>query len=171
MSFRRGSAPANLQHYLASTTRTRSVWPPPTSEIARNAFRYARNGEVRFSVELESPQRVEILVSDSGPGISNLEDILDGRYKSDTGMGMGILGTKRLMDEFECHPTSERHHAPAWRNGFPGTACRLTPRARPRTCRRDCDAQGARQSLRGDRAPEPGAAEDAAGAAARQEEN
>src|ERR1700755_1282751 len=62
-----------------------------TSEIARNAFRYAHNGDVRFSVQLESPQQIEILVSDSGPGIANLEDILDGRYKSDTGMGMGIL--------------------------------------------------------------------------------
>jgi signal transduction histidine kinase/CheY-like chemotaxis protein len=71
------------------------------SEIARNAFRYARNGEVDFSVRLESPQQLEILVSDSGPGISNLEDILDGRYKSETGMGMGIIGTKRLMDEFD----------------------------------------------------------------------
>lgn len=72
-----------------------------TSEIARNAFRYARNAQVQFSVRLEHPQQLEILVSDSGPGIANLEDILDGRYKSETGMGMGILGTRRLMDEFE----------------------------------------------------------------------
>src|ERR1700742_1866929 len=72
-----------------------------TSEIARNAFRYARNGNVHFTVQLEPPQRLDILVTDCGPGISNLEDILDGRYKSETGMGMGILGTKRLMDEFD----------------------------------------------------------------------
>ncbi len=63
-----------------------------TSEIARNAFRYARNGDVSFLVHLESPQRLEIVVTDCGPGISNLEDILDGRYKSETGMGMGIHG-------------------------------------------------------------------------------
>ncbi len=72
-----------------------------TSEIARNAFRYADNGNVHFSVYLESPQHLEIVVTDKGPGISNLDDILDGRYKSETGMGMGILGTRRLMDEFE----------------------------------------------------------------------
>jgi signal transduction histidine kinase/CheY-like chemotaxis protein len=72
-----------------------------TSEIARNAFRYARNGVVQFSVHLESPQFMEVLVQDSGPGITNLETILEGRYKSSTGMGMGILGTKRLMDDFE----------------------------------------------------------------------
>ena len=71
-----------------------------TSEIARNAFRYARNGEVTFSIELEFPQRLHITVTDSGNGIPNLNEILDGRYKSETGLGMGILGTKRLMDEF-----------------------------------------------------------------------
>ncbi len=72
-----------------------------TSEITRNAFRYARNGSVQFSLQLESPQQLEIVVTDSGPGISKLEDILDGRYKSETGMGMGIIGTRRLMDEFD----------------------------------------------------------------------
>ncbi|HEX4006797.1 MAG TPA: ATP-binding protein [Acidobacteriaceae bacterium] len=71
-----------------------------TSEIARNAFRYARNGRVEFSVALEEPQSLEVTVSDSGPGIANLEEILAGRYVSDTGMGMGIIGTRRLMDDF-----------------------------------------------------------------------
>ncbi len=71
-----------------------------TSEIARNAFRYAKDGIVRFSLQLEMPQHIEVLIQDSGPGIENLQEILDGRYRSDTGMGMGILGTKRLMDEF-----------------------------------------------------------------------
>jgi len=72
-----------------------------TSEIARNAFRYARNGKVEFAVGLEEPQYLEVTVSDSGPGIANLDEILEGRYKSTTGMGMGILGTRRLMDGFE----------------------------------------------------------------------
>ncbi len=72
-----------------------------TSEIARNAFRYARGGKVTFSVGLEPPQFLEVMVSDSGPGIDNLDEILEGRYKSDTGLGMGIIGTRRLMDQFE----------------------------------------------------------------------
>lgn len=71
-----------------------------TSEIARNAFRYARNAKVTFSLELESPQRLEVTVSDSGSGIANIDEVLEGRYKSTTGMGMGIIGTRRLMDEF-----------------------------------------------------------------------
>jgi len=71
-----------------------------TSEIARNAFRYAGNGKVAFSLDLEQ-QRIEVEVSDAGKGISNLEEVLEGRYRSMTGMGMGIIGTKRLMDDFE----------------------------------------------------------------------
>ncbi len=72
-----------------------------TSEIARNAFRYARGGTVTFSVNLDLPQRLEIALVDAGPGIANLDEIMAGRYRSETGMGMGILGTRRLMDEFE----------------------------------------------------------------------
>jgi signal transduction histidine kinase/CheY-like chemotaxis protein len=71
-----------------------------TSEIARNAFRYAREGEVEFGIELESPQRLHVTIVDSGNGIPNLDEILAGRYKSETGLGMGIIGTKRLMDDF-----------------------------------------------------------------------
>jgi signal transduction histidine kinase/CheY-like chemotaxis protein len=71
-----------------------------TSEIARNAYRYARGGRVTFSLVLDAPQSLQVEVTDSGTGIANLEQILEGRYRSHTGMGMGILGTKRLMDEF-----------------------------------------------------------------------
>jgi signal transduction histidine kinase/CheY-like chemotaxis protein len=72
-----------------------------TSEMARNAFRYARNGKVLFSAVTPAPQLLEITVSDSGPGISQLDEVLEGRYHSTTGMGLGIIGTKKLMDNFE----------------------------------------------------------------------
>lgn len=72
-----------------------------TSEMARNAFRYARGGKVSFDVQAGRPQLLEILISDSGPGIGNLDAIFAGRYRSSTGMGLGIVGTKRLMDNFE----------------------------------------------------------------------
>ncbi|MGC2695430.1 MAG: ATP-binding protein [Candidatus Angelobacter sp.] len=71
------------------------------SEMARNAFRYARSGKVAFNLYSEVPQALEIAISDSGPGIENLDVIMEGRYKSQTGLGIGILGTKRLMDGFE----------------------------------------------------------------------
>jgi signal transduction histidine kinase/CheY-like chemotaxis protein len=77
-----------------------------TSEMARNAFRYARNGKVAFSVQMESPQRLQVTVSDGGDGITNLDEILEGRYLSETGLGMGIIGTRRLMDEFNIETTT-----------------------------------------------------------------
>jgi signal transduction histidine kinase/CheY-like chemotaxis protein len=72
------------------------------SEIARNASRYARNGAVDFSIEGErAPQLLLIRVTDSGPGIPHLDEVLAGRYRSRTGMGMGVLGARRLMDQCE----------------------------------------------------------------------
>ncbi|MCE3224917.1 MAG: Histidine kinase [Nitrospira sp.] len=77
------------------------------SEIARNAFRYAKNGMVEFLVEGEtSPQVLLIRVTDSGPGIVDLKRILEGRYQSQTGMGLGIVGAKRLMDQCEIESVS-----------------------------------------------------------------
>jgi signal transduction histidine kinase/DNA-binding response OmpR family regulator len=74
------------------------------SELARNAFRYAERGAVAFSVTKSDPQIFVISVTDKGRGITNLAEILDGRYISKTGLGMGLIGTKRLMDHF--HITS-----------------------------------------------------------------
>jgi signal transduction histidine kinase/CheY-like chemotaxis protein len=72
-----------------------------TSEMARNAYRYARGGKVNFDVEIGRTQVLAITISDTGPGIDNLNEIFEGRYRSSTGMGLGIVGTKRLMDNFE----------------------------------------------------------------------
>ncbi|MCX7786669.1 MAG: ATP-binding protein [Spirochaetes bacterium] len=72
------------------------------SEIARNAFVYARGGEVLYSVEgKEKPQEYRIEIRDSGPGIPNVKDILEGRFYSSTGMGVGLRGAQKLMDTFQ----------------------------------------------------------------------
>src|SRR6185503_16366421 len=71
------------------------------SEIVRNAFRYASGGEVEFSVEGErAPQLLAIQVKDRGRGIPHLETVLSGSFRSATGMGLGIVGARRLMDHF-----------------------------------------------------------------------
>ena len=71
------------------------------SEIARNAFNYAGGGRVEFSLEGNTaPQLFSVRVIDTGPGIPHLDQILSGRYRSGTGMGLGIIGAQRLMDRF-----------------------------------------------------------------------
>ncbi len=77
------------------------------SEIARNAFLYAGGGRVTFEVEGQrAPQLLTIRVSDAGPGIGRLDEILGGHYTSPTGLGLGIVGARRLMDVFDVDSTS-----------------------------------------------------------------
>jgi signal transduction histidine kinase/ActR/RegA family two-component response regulator len=72
------------------------------SELVRNAFMYARGGAVEFLVEGEhAPQLLVIRVSDRGPGIADVDAVLSGRYRSSTGMGLGMAGARRLVDRFE----------------------------------------------------------------------
>ena len=75
------------------------------SEIARNAVRYARDGRIEFALEGErAPQVLMIRISDRGPGIRDVAEILEGRFRSNAGMGLGIVGARRLMDQ--CDITS-----------------------------------------------------------------
>jgi signal transduction histidine kinase/CheY-like chemotaxis protein len=79
------------------------------SEIARNAFRYARRGRVEFIVEgRTAPQLLRVCVSDAGPGIADLDAVLAGSYRSPTGMGVGIAGARRLMDRFDVESAAGR---------------------------------------------------------------
>ena len=72
------------------------------SEIARNAFMYAGGGKVEMTVEgPRAPQLLVVRVSDRGPGIRDLDAVLAGRYRSSTGMGIGMLGARRLVDHFD----------------------------------------------------------------------
>jgi signal transduction histidine kinase/CheY-like chemotaxis protein len=92
------------------------------SEIARNAFEYAGGGRVELRlVGDKAPQSFVITVRDKGPGIAELPAILAGAHKSATGMGLGLLGARRLMDEFEIDT-----------NPSAGTTVRLGKRLPPR---------------------------------------
>src|SRR5690242_18614974 len=84
---------------LDSTEQTRVA--TAVSELARNAFMYAGGGDVEFSMEGQTaPQLLVVTVSDHGAGIRDLDAVLAGEYRSSTGMGIGISGTRRLMDFF-----------------------------------------------------------------------
>src|ERR1700761_8537889 len=71
------------------------------SELARNAFGYAGGGRAEFALDAnKAPQRFVIRICDGGPGIENLQTILDGQYRSTSGMGLGLIGARRLMNAF-----------------------------------------------------------------------
>lgn len=93
------------------------------SEIARNAFRYAKGGMVEFLVEGQTaPQVLLIRITDSGSGIPDLKRILEGRYQSRTGMGLGIVGAKRLMDQCEIDTASGQGTTVLLKKIFPARA-------------------------------------------------
>lgn len=72
------------------------------SELARNIYSYARSGSVSFAVSgLVAPQKLLITLEDQGGGIADLEQILAGKYRSTSGMGLGILSARRLMEDFD----------------------------------------------------------------------
>ena len=70
------------------------------SEIARNAFSYGGGGKAEFGVEDGAIQSLFIRIRDQGPGIADLQAVLSGDYVSHTGMGVGLVGARRLMDGF-----------------------------------------------------------------------
>ncbi len=77
------------------------------SELARNAFSYAGGGRAEFILDPASaPQIFYVKISDKGPGIADVQTILDGQYRSKSGMGLGILGARRLMDHFSIESRS-----------------------------------------------------------------
>jgi len=72
------------------------------SEIARNAYSYGGGGRVMFSLdEAATPQMLLIAIVDQGKGIDDLDAVLEGRYRSVAGMGLGIRGARRLLDRFD----------------------------------------------------------------------
>lgn len=72
------------------------------SEIARNALKYGGGGELTISVFREERRRgVSVEVVDSGPGIADIERAMEDGYTTGGGLGLGLGGSRRLVDTFE----------------------------------------------------------------------
>jgi signal transduction histidine kinase len=89
------------------------------SEICRNAFRYAGGGTVEFALNTEEAI-LSITITDKGPGIPHLQAVLDGSYRSTTGMGIGITGTRRLVDGFDIRSARDSGTVVTLRKALPG---------------------------------------------------
>jgi len=72
------------------------------SELARNIIIYAIKGSIILNaVEDNSKRGIEVVAEDSGPGIQNLENAMQDKYSTGGTLGVGLPGTKRLMDDFQ----------------------------------------------------------------------
>jgi serine/threonine-protein kinase RsbT len=72
------------------------------SEIARNILMYAKRGEVRFTTVVDGTRPGLIVVAeDDGPGIRDVSRAMQDGYSTSGGLGLGLPGARRLMDEFE----------------------------------------------------------------------
>lgn len=72
------------------------------SEAARNIIQYAGKGAILINaVEEGNRQGILIVVRDTGPGISDIEQAMMDGYSSSGGLGLGLSGIKRLMSEME----------------------------------------------------------------------
>jgi serine/threonine-protein kinase RsbT len=78
------------------------------SELARNTLDHGGGGECRLEV-IERPERVGIhlVFTDSGPGIADIEQALRDGFTTGGGLGMGLGGARRLVDEFSIRSTPE----------------------------------------------------------------
>ncbi|MGB9634671.1 MAG: anti-sigma regulatory factor [Chloroflexaceae bacterium] len=71
------------------------------SELARNIYLYAGTGTVTVrEVEKLGRKGIEIVCEDQGPGIPDIDLVMQDGYTTSRGMGMGLPGAKRLMDDF-----------------------------------------------------------------------
>ncbi len=72
------------------------------SEVARNIFAYAKRGEIVLSLANQGSRRgIVVAARDDGPGISDIALAMQDGYSTSRGLGLGLPGAKRLMDEFE----------------------------------------------------------------------
>ena len=90
------------------------------SELARNIVTYAASGEIRVKAITGSARRgIEVVAHDNGPGIADVQQAMRNGFSTSGGLGLGLPGVKRLVDEFDI--VSEKNH------GTTGTAKKWKP--------------------------------------------
>jgi len=72
------------------------------SELARNILKYAERGEIRMGpIHNHTTRGIGVVARDEGPGIENVEFALKDGFSTSGGLGLGLPGVRRLMDDFE----------------------------------------------------------------------
>ena len=72
-----------------------------TSELARNTVKHGRGGEMRWELKYDGARKgLQLTFLDSGPGIPDIERAMTDGYTTGSGLGMGLSGAKRLVNDF-----------------------------------------------------------------------
>ena len=96
MQARRSAAAAGFDEARVSMLGT------VASELVRNILKYAGRGQIELSVVTRGSQRgLQAVAVDQGPGIESIELAMRDHFSSSQTLGLGLPGTKRLVDEFE----------------------------------------------------------------------
>jgi signal transduction histidine kinase len=96
-----------LARQMRFDTTTQIKITTAVSELTRNIYEYAQSGAITLAVAfrkgVSNTAGLQITARDDGPGIdeASLRAIMRGQYSSPSGLGVGLTGTRRLMDEFE----------------------------------------------------------------------
>ncbi len=77
------------------------------SELARNIVDYAHGGEVCIEVDSGDDGSVLVIARDRGPGIPDVESAMRDGYSTGGGLGLGLPGVRRLMDDFHIETSLE----------------------------------------------------------------
>jgi serine/threonine-protein kinase RsbT len=76
------------------------------SELARNTLIYGGGGTLKWAILNDGSRRgLRLTFEDQGPGIPNLDLAMTDGWSSGTGLGLGLTGTRRLVNEFEIEST------------------------------------------------------------------
>ncbi|HEX2669033.1 MAG TPA: ATP-binding protein [Gammaproteobacteria bacterium] len=76
------------------------------SELARNVLLYAKGGEITVEKTRDAAQQIplhgiRIACRDKGPGIADIPRVLQGGYSTSGGLGLGMSGVRKIVDEFD----------------------------------------------------------------------
>ncbi len=72
------------------------------SELARNVFRYAGEGNMEWKIINDQRRKgIELVFSDNGPGIADVNQAMEEGFSTGIGLGLGLPGARKLMDEIQ----------------------------------------------------------------------
>ncbi len=91
-----------LAAQLGLSTGDQALVATAISELARNIVEYAVRGEIILElIERGNKRGVVVIARDEGPGIQDIERAMQDGFTTGHGLGLGLPGARRLMDEFE----------------------------------------------------------------------